>query len=132
MTEKRNDMSLFEQLKVGLEDSIAYSKGELSLKTTELPPQPPKAEPSDIVSLRRRFKMSQSVFAAVLNVSPRTVQSWEQGAREPSDAALRMIQVVRSAPNVVTMIYACAPNRVAHKTTSKRTTRKATRATASK
>ena len=128
MTEKRNDMSFFEQLKAGLGDSIAYSKGELSLRTTELPPQPPKAQPRDIVSLRRRFNMSQSVFAAVLNVSPRTVQSWEQGAREPSDAALRMIQVVRSAPNIVTMIYARNGNRVMNKTTSRRTTRKANRA----
>lgn len=110
-------MSLFEQLKAGLEDSIAYSKGELSLKTSKFPPRPPKAEPGDIVSLRRRYQMSQSVFAAVLNVSPRTVQSWEQGVRKPCDTALRMIQLVDSDPNIVTMIYAGTKKRTSHKIT---------------
>jgi len=132
VTEKRNGMSIFEQLKAGLGDSIAYSKGELSLKTTGLPPLPPKAQARDIVSLRRRFNMSQSVFAAVLNVSPRTVQSWEQGAREPSDAALRMIQVVRAAPNIVAMIYTRDTNPATNKSTSRRATQKATRAKTSK
>ena len=35
--------------------------------------------------------MSQSVFARVLNVSTKTVQSWEQGERKPSYAALRHV-----------------------------------------
>ena len=36
MSNKKN-MSFFEQLKQGLEDSLAYSRGELKLKTTTLP-----------------------------------------------------------------------------------------------
>jgi putative transcriptional regulator len=44
--------------------------------------------------------MSQAVFAATLNVSKRTVQSWEQGRRVPSDVALRMLQVVDQNPEV--------------------------------
>jgi len=31
-------------------------------------------------------------------VSTRTVQSWEQGSRKPSQAALRLIQVFREDP----------------------------------
>ena len=77
-------MSVFEQIKAGLEDSIAYSRGELSLKTTPLPLPPPKAEAQQIAELRKRLRMSQSVFAATLNVSPKTVQSWEQGLRQPA------------------------------------------------
>lgn len=115
MPTKHKEMSLFEQLKSGLEDSIAYSKGELSLKTTELPPPPPAATPKDVRALRQSLRMSQAVFAATLNVSKRTVQSWEQGLREPSDAALRMIQVVQESPEVVNVIY--------HATTSRRTGR---------
>jgi hypothetical protein len=34
-------MSVFEQIKAGLEQSIAFSRGELSLKTTTLPLQQP-------------------------------------------------------------------------------------------
>jgi putative transcriptional regulator len=42
--------------------------------------------------------MSQAVFARMLNVSTKTVQSWEQGVRKPSQAALRLIQVFRQDP----------------------------------
>lgn len=45
--------------------------------------------------------MSQAVFAATLNVSKKTVQSWEQGWRTPSDVALRMLQVIDRNPEVV-------------------------------
>jgi putative transcriptional regulator len=105
MSNKYKTMSVFERIKSGLEDSIAYSRGELSLKTTTLPLPPPKAEAKQIAELRKRLRMSQSVFAATLNVSPKTVQSWEQGVRQPADAALRMLQVIRERPQVVRMIF---------------------------
>ncbi len=103
---KHKEMSVFDQLKAGLEDSIAYSKGELSLKTSVLPAPPPAATPGDVRALRQSLHMSQAVFAATLNVSKKTIQSWEQGLREPSDAALRMIQLVRLRPHVVSMFFA--------------------------
>ena len=96
--------SLFDRLRQGLSDSVAYSKGELSLVTTELPAPPPRPDPAKIVSLRKQYRMSQAVFAAVVNVSVKTVQSWEQGLRRPSDAALRMLQVIRREPDVVERI----------------------------
>lgn len=88
------DVSVFDQIKAGLEDSIAFSKGKLSLRTPELPSPPPKASSGDVARIRRKLRMSQAVFAALLNVSPKTVQSWEQGLREPSDAALRLLQLI--------------------------------------
>jgi putative transcriptional regulator len=108
MKRKYGKMSVFEQLRAGLEDSIAHAKGHLSLKTTTLPAPPPRVRATQIVALRKRLKMSQAVFAATLNVSIRTVQSWEQGLREPSDAALRMLQLVRAEPAVVETIFASA------------------------
>jgi len=56
------------------------------------------------VALRKQYHMFQALFAGVINVSPRTVQSWEQGKRRPSDAALRMLQVVSEEPKVVRRI----------------------------
>jgi putative transcriptional regulator len=102
---KHREMSVFDQLQAGLEDSIAYSKGELSLKTSALPTPPPAATAGDVRALRQSLHMSQAVFAATLNVSKKTIQSWEQGLREPSDAALRMIQLVRLSPDVVSMFF---------------------------
>src|SRR5713226_8100524 len=34
---------------------------------------------ADIARIRQQLNYSQSVFARVLNVSPKTVQAWEQG-----------------------------------------------------
>jgi putative transcriptional regulator len=55
-------------------------------------------EARDIARLRERCKMSQFVFASVLNVSVKTVQSWEQGDRKPSQAALRLLEIIAADP----------------------------------
>lgn len=108
MSKKKPALSLFEQLKSGLDDSIAYSRGELELPTITitLPSPPPKTNPKKIAALRRNLRMSQTVFAATLNVSKKTVQSWEQGIRSPSDASLRLLQIIRKRPDVVETIIA--------------------------
>lgn len=102
----KGSTSIFDELKTGLEDSIAFSQGALSLVTTALPAPPPRRDPTQIADLRHRLCMSQAVFAAVINVSPKTVQSWEQGIREPSQAALRMLEVIDEDPAVVRLIMA--------------------------
>lgn len=45
--------------------------------------------------------MSQDLFARVLNMSTKTIQSWEDGTRKPSQAALRLIQVFLQNPSGV-------------------------------
>jgi putative transcriptional regulator len=91
---------LFERLKTGLEEAILHARGEIALKTTtlEMPDPPPQLKADEVARLRLESGMSQAVFARLLNVSTRTVQSWEQGARSPSQAALRLIQVFRADP----------------------------------
>jgi putative transcriptional regulator len=91
---------LFERLKTGLEEAILHAKGEITLKTTtlELPDPPPQVGAAELTQLRLESGMSQAVFAQVLNVSPRTVQSWEQGTCKPAQSALRLIQVFRQDP----------------------------------
>lgn len=42
--------------------------------------------------------MSPRVFAEALNVSSGTVAAWEQGDRQPSGAALRLLEVAATAP----------------------------------
>lgn len=106
MSEKYEEMGVFEQLRAGLEDSIAWSKGQITLKTTTLPAPPPRADAKRVLQLRRQLNMSQAVFAATINVSRKTVQSWEQGTRSPSDAALRLLQVMALQPGVVQQLFA--------------------------
>jgi hypothetical protein len=45
--------SLFERLKSGLEASISHSRGELTLKTTELPAPPSPASRAKVIVLRK-------------------------------------------------------------------------------
>jgi putative transcriptional regulator len=86
----------FEDLKEGMEDIIKYRKGKLTLKSEfiEIPAPPEEYKPKDIRKIREKFHYSQGIFAKFLNVSTKTVQSWESGERSPSHAALRLLEVV--------------------------------------
>jgi putative transcriptional regulator len=91
------------QIRKGLEESIRRAEGEITLKTTilDLPGPPPEIGADELARLRLGSRMSQAVFARLLNVSTKTVRSWEQGTRKPSQAALRLIQVFRQDPSGV-------------------------------
>lgn len=56
---------------------------------------PPAYSAKEIIQLREKYGVSQAVFAALLNVSVSTLQKWEQGQKEPSAAAHRLLQVVK-------------------------------------
>jgi putative transcriptional regulator len=99
---KRKPMA--ERLKAGLAEAVKYAKGELNLRTVQVPDPPPEIPAKKVTSLRAKAGMSQAVFARVLNVSTKTVQSWEQGERKPSHAALRMLQVFDKNPAMVIQI----------------------------
>ncbi len=92
---------IFERLKTGLAESIAHARGELTLKTVEVPEAPPEIDAKTLVALREQAAMSQAVFAKVLYVSTKTVQSWEQGVRVPSKAARRLIHIFAQQPALV-------------------------------
>ena len=45
--------------------------------------------------------LSQHKFAKLLGVSPRTLQDWEQGRREPTGAARTMLKVAIKHPELL-------------------------------
>jgi putative transcriptional regulator len=100
----QNRKPLFERLKEGLEEGIAHARGELNLRTVPIPDAPPPMDAKELLALRGALGMSQAVFAAVLNVAPKTIQSWEQGNRVPSLAARRLIQILARDPESVCRI----------------------------
>jgi len=59
-------------------------------------------EPKTAVA-RARVKtgLSQARFAALLGVSRRTLEQWEQGRREPSWAAKTLIRIAELRPEVL-------------------------------
>jgi len=86
----------YEKLKEGLEDVLAHKKGKITLRSeiVAIPEPPAQYKASDIKKIREKSRYSQSIFAKVLNVSVKTVQSWESGERFPSHAALRLLEIV--------------------------------------
>lgn len=50
---------------------------------------------AQIKSLREKNNISQPVFARYLNISTSTIEKWETGAKQPSGAALKLLQIVR-------------------------------------
>lgn len=95
---------LFERLKTALEQGIAHEKGKLTLKTVEVILEPPEIDAPTLAALRNAAGMSQGVFAGLLNVSTKTLQSWEQGVRQPADASRRLIQLFSERPEVFCQI----------------------------
>ena len=94
----RHRKPLFERLKQGLQEGLAHAQGELTLRTVDVPEDPPEIDGPTLTALRTQAAMSQAVFAKLLNVSTKTLQSWEQGRRQPSEASRRLIQVFSEQP----------------------------------
>ena len=92
----------FSDLKDAMEDALAFERAKRGdLKVTRIQaPRPPKAmSPRDIARIREKLNCSQTVFAMMLNISP--VQAWEQGSREPGDAALKLLTIAKNHPEVL-------------------------------
>lgn len=87
---------MFDMLKEGLEEIIEHQKGKKKLKTRALdipePAMPYSAK--DVKRIRESLHYPQSIFAQFLNVSVRTVESWESGRRTPNHAALRLLEII--------------------------------------
>ena len=59
-----------------------------------LPPIEPLS-PGMIKKIREQSRVSQAVFAALLNTSVSTVQKWEIGQKQPTGTALKLLHLVQ-------------------------------------
>lgn len=50
--------------------------------------------PDDIKRLRKRERVSQTVFARYLNVSSTVVSQWERGVKKPGPTAAKLLSLV--------------------------------------
>lgn len=78
----------FESIKAGLTAAIEHAEGKRQdLRTTTLPRPPKNISAKEIAKFRAQLNVSQAVFARYLNISPKTVQAWEQGHGKPNGAS---------------------------------------------
>lgn len=66
---------------------------------------------SEAIEARQKTGLSQAQFAALLGVSVRTLQGWEQGRKQPSGAARTLLAIAKSNPAVVLAVIS-TPNNV--------------------
>lgn len=59
-----------------------------------LPPVAP-LQPEQIKQIRETTRVSQAVFARLLNTSVSTVQKWEIGQKKPTGTALKLLHLVQ-------------------------------------
>lgn len=99
---KRIKVNIYDDMRQALADALAYERGQaVDLRVTTLPPLPKPLKPKEIRGIRESLHASQAIFARFLCVSPKAVQSWEQGIRRPAPAALRLLTIARRNPGVL-------------------------------
>jgi len=75
--------------RVGAMDGVTMREIDLLC----LPPKR-KLTAKDVQRIRKKTRLSQPVFAAVLNVGKSTVAQWEQGSKAPSGPSERLLDVI--------------------------------------
>ena len=92
-------MSLFEEIKAGLNEAIEYEKGNLKANSRTLTITPiEEFTASEIKDIRKNTGMIQALFAKYLGVSLKTVEAWEAGRNQPNGTACRMLSITKKDP----------------------------------
>lgn len=55
----------------------------------------------DIKAIREKTRLSQAVFAKLLNVSPSSVRQWEQGKRIPTGSTKVLLDLLNKSPHIL-------------------------------
>jgi putative transcriptional regulator len=87
----------FNAIREGLEDAIAYAKGNKSKGKKHKV----RIEEIDVRTLRNRLKLTQKQFAKLFGVSLATLRNWEQGRRRPEGPAMVLLNVIKREPEAV-------------------------------
>jgi putative transcriptional regulator len=90
------ERNLDEELLASVREMKAGLVGRVSVMTRD-----GRVVESPVARARVVSKLSQVQFAALMGVSVRTLQEWEQGRREPSGAAKTLLRVAQSHPEVL-------------------------------
>lgn len=77
-----------------LEQAVAISKGEMK------PANVTRYEIADVKAIRAELNVSQKELAKAMDVSIDTVKSWEQGRRNPTGLASKVLMLLAKEPTL--------------------------------
>jgi putative transcriptional regulator len=87
--------SAFDQIAAGMNDAIAYAKGQTEGAETHIPQE------VDLRAIRKRLNLSQPAFAKRFGFSVGRIRDWEQ-QRTPMDTSSRvLLTVIEREPEAV-------------------------------
>lgn len=86
---------LFDELVGSIREAGAYLRGEQAPARVTFVGEP------DPRVIREGMGLTQERFAAALGISVKTLRNWEQGRREPSGPAMRLLQIAARHPEVI-------------------------------
>ena len=96
--ENFKDFDMFNALNESLNQVLDSKKGKTQNKTISRKASLPVINVSDI---RSSLNMTQKAFAALLGVSPRTVEAWECGRSTPTPTAKKLIYLISQDKSVI-------------------------------
>lgn len=89
------DKKLFEELVGSIKEAGEIKRGR------KRPARRSEVKAPDVRKIREKAGLSQSQFARMLHVSPKTLQNWEQKRRQPNGPAVALLKVVDREPEMV-------------------------------
>jgi putative transcriptional regulator len=85
----------FDRLVTSIKQAGAIRRGRLK------PSRVTEFHPADVRAIRTKLDKSQAEFALMIGVSVATLQSWEQGRRQPDGPARALLRVAAKSPKAV-------------------------------
>jgi putative transcriptional regulator len=86
---------LFQELLESVREGGAILRGEAAASREFTAREP------DVAAIREKYGLSQGKFAALLGISVRTLQNWEQGHRRPRGPARVLLHVAAQHPEAL-------------------------------
>ncbi len=87
-----SNRNIGQELLDGIKEIKRFKKGKINLYTHTLD------DPSPSKTIRKKLNLSQSAFAGLMGVSPRTIQDWEQGRRSSQGPAKSLLRIAEQHP----------------------------------
>ena len=90
-------MSAYKSVSKGLEEALAYTKGE----TVGAKVHAVELQEVDVAGIRHQTGLSQIEFARSIGVAKGTLLNWEHGRRHPTGPAQVLLALISKKPSVV-------------------------------